>query len=573
MTERFDSRYDENGRPQRPRPEQKRPRETHENHVRPRASSPENRGEQGGRRSTEARSFSRGSAQTPPRSDYPTGGTPNRHQPRVNPGTREQADSYRRDSYRAPDRTMRSGARSSQRGPQVSRGTTSRVNQQVSMDGRNYHEIPLRRKRSVLKPLVIVGLLVVVAFAVFFISPWGQGLFNPPKANNSSDAASVVTPVSAGQGSFTLKGEPELTLMARSFYQEEGTSLSSEEVTIEGNVDTNQVGDYAVQYTHGSETLTRVVHVVDERQIVMNLNGSQETYVKQGQAYVESGSHAIDQAGNNLSASIEITGTVDSSTAGDYPVIYKVSDGMGVQCVKKRTVHVVPENEFVANTTGVPVLMYHYVNTADNPPVDDPFPNNFILDTKLEEHLQYFVENGYYFPSFVELNAYAKGELDLPQNSVVLTFDDGEAGFLNYGIPLMEKYQVPATSFVIACDADASDKVRNYASEYISFQSHSFAMHQAGGSVGHGGIISAMSKDEIVEDLTKAQAIVQNTEALAYPFGDHTETAHEAVLEAGLMCAFTTEYGRVQPGSDVTCLPRVRISGDISFDGFVGSVS
>ena len=39
-------------------------------------------------------------------------------------------------------------------------------------------------------------------------------------------------------------------------------------------------------------------------------------------------------------------------------------------------------------------------------------------------------------------------------------------------------------------------------------------MHIGGGTIGHGGIISALTKDEIKDDLVKAQTIVQNTEAL-----------------------------------------------------------
>ncbi|MCD8028022.1 MAG: polysaccharide deacetylase family protein [Erysipelotrichaceae bacterium] len=100
------------------------------------------------------------------------------------------------------------------------------------------------------------------------------------------------------------------------------------------------------------------------------------------------------------------------------------------------------------NSDGIAVLMYHYVYTKDDIP--DSLNSNYILDTDLEAQLQYLSENNYCFPSYQELAAYVKGELTLPEKSVILTFDDGQKGFLNYGIPLLEKYQIPATSFVIA---------------------------------------------------------------------------------------------------------------------------
>ena len=107
----------------------------------------------------------------------------------------------------------------------------------------------------------------------------------------------------------------------------------------------------------------------------------------------------------------------------------------------------------------------------------------------------------------------------------------------------------------------------------VSFQSHSYNMHRAGGTIGHGGIISAMSREEILQDLQTAQDILFHTEAFAYPYGDVTEDAKTAVAEAGILCTFTTEYGRVNPGADPAELSRVRVLGDASLEGFIGSVS
>ncbi len=172
---------------------------------------------------------------------------------------------------------------------------------------------------------------------------------------------------------------------------------------------------------------------------------------------------------------------------------------------------------------GVPILMYHYVYDPANPPAD--LNGNFIASTAFEQQLSYLKENDFYFPSYPEVKAFIEGKHSLPAKSVVLTFDDGEMGFLNVGVPLLEKYQVPATSFVIASDADAAQKAIDHRSPYVAFESHSFGMHKPGGNVGHGGIISAMGRDEIAADLKHAQEIVGGTQAFAYPFGDVTDDA------------------------------------------------
>lgn len=303
--------------------------------------------------------------------------------------------------------------------------------------------------------------------------------------------------------------------------------------------------------------------------IVIGLNGDEDTYVLVGEEYLEAGAHATEPTDGVLNDAIEVSGEVDTSKPGDYEVTYRVSDSSGHTAEAVRTVHVVDEMETMQG--GVPILMYHYVYSADNPPA--ALDGNYLLDTKLEEQLAYLVENDFYFPSYPEVRAFLEGEHSLPARSIVLTFDDAEAGFLNVGIPILEKYGVPATSFVICSDADAAQKVVDHRSPYVSFQSHSYGMHQAGGTIGHGGLISALTKDQIVEDLTHAQEILGTTEAFAYPFGDVTADGQQAVREAGILCAFTTQNSWAHVGDDVTALPRVRISGEYELTGFVSLVS
>ncbi len=303
--------------------------------------------------------------------------------------------------------------------------------------------------------------------------------------------------------------------------------------------------------------------------IVIGLNGDEDTYVLVGEEYLEAGAHATEPTDGVLNDAIEVSGEVDTTKAGDYEVTYRVSDSSGHTAEAVRTVHVVDEMETMQG--GVPILMYHYVYSADNPSA--AIDGNYLLDTKLEEQLAYLVENDFYFPSYPELKAFIEGGHSLPARSVVLTFDDAEAGFLDVGIPILEKYGVPATSFVICSDADAAQKVIDHRSPYVSFQSHSYGMHQAGGTIGHGGLISALTKDQIVEDLTHAQEILGTTEAFAYPFGDVTADGQQAVREAGILCAFTTQNSWAHVGDDVTALPRVRISGEYELTGFVSLVS
>lgn len=52
-------------------------------------------------------------------------------------------------------------------------------------------------------------------------------------------------------------------------------------------------------------------------------------------------------------------------------------------------------------------------------------------------------------------------KIELPKKSVILTIDDGNETFFALAVPIIEKYQVPVTSFVITSECD-SNKIMQY---------------------------------------------------------------------------------------------------------------
>lgn len=90
----------------------------------------------------------------------------------------------------------------------------------------------------------------------------------------------------------------------------------------------------------------------------------------------------------------------------------------------------------------VPVLMYHAVG-------DDCWGEEhlFVRPAELEQQLQYLSENGYetiFFEDLAHLERYEK--------PVILTFDDGYDDNYTLLLPLLQKYHMKATIFMIAGD-------------------------------------------------------------------------------------------------------------------------
>lgn len=305
--------------------------------------------------------------------------------------------------------------------------------------------------------------------------------------------------------------------------------------------------------------------------VIMTLPGSRDTYMLAGETYIESGCRAVDPDAGDITSTIEASGEVDATTPGTYQVTYTATTADGAKAQATRNVHVV--ESFDAAAKDVPVLMYHYVYDEAAPP--EEINGNYITTTKLAAQCEYLQQNDFYYPSFQELRAWIDGTHSLPAKSVVLTFDDGEYNFLDYGIPVLEQYEVPATSFVIGSN-NGAEKVITYASPYVQFESHSYDMHRAGGgNVGQGGLIHALTQQQIYDDIIASNQVTggNGAVAMAYPFGDNNEAAWAALDDAGVLCAFTVKNARIHPGDNPMALNRVRISGEYSLDSFIGLVN
>lgn len=190
---------------------------------------------------------------------------------------------------------------------------------------------------------------------------------------------------------------------------------------------------------------------------------------------------------------------------------------------------------------GLPVLMYHffYNESAGEKPRD----NNFMEISAFESQLKYLTDNNFYFPTWQEVEDYIDGKKNLPAKSIVITVDDGDESFFRLALPVIEKYDVKVTEFLVTswngwfCN--------DYKSSKMSYQSHSDQMHQ-GGANGKGVLLS-WSYDQIYKDLTESKRVL-NGEAtvFCYPFGQYNETSKKILKDAGYKLAFTTQGRKSQ---------------------------
>lgn len=95
------------------------------------------------------------------------------------------------------------------------------------------------------------------------------------------------------------------------------------------------------------------------------------------------------------------------------------------------------------------------INTKDNLRV---LAYHDVKNTKkFEDQLRYLFKSGYTVIGITDLKEHIFRDKKLPRRSVFLTFDDGDVSVLDYGLPLLKKYNMPSVMFIITSLIDSEN--------------------------------------------------------------------------------------------------------------------
>ncbi|GEB27098.1 LPXTG-domain-containing protein cell wall anchor domain protein [Enterococcus casseliflavus] len=101
-----------------------------------------------------------------------------------------------------------------------------------------------------------------------------------------------------------------------------GNAMTFSEITVNGEVDTTNVGTYEVKYINGSVSQTATITVVANQETVAAKDST--LYVGDAWTAADNFLSATDKDGNAVTiADVTITGEVDTDTPGEYQVIYR----------------------------------------------------------------------------------------------------------------------------------------------------------------------------------------------------------------------------------------------------------
>ena len=203
----------------------------------------------------------------------------------------------------------------------------------------------------------------------------------------------------------------------------------------------------------------------------------------------------------------------------------------------------------------VPVLMYHSIDYSEKTTKLSVSPENF------ERQMEFLRKSKYNVVGLDKLIPYIKKKEKIPPKTVAITFDDGYYNNYRYAFPVLKKYNLPATIFVIVNKIGKEGwvdwgQLKEMADSGIILIGSHTKSHLWLPSLGQKRLEEELAgSKKILEDRLRLKANL-----LSYPIGAFDERVKEAAKAAGYILAVTTNPGRFRPADDVYAVKRIKIS-------------
>ncbi|MGP4077741.1 S-layer homology domain-containing protein [Halobacillus sp. K22] len=220
----------------------------------------------------------------------------------------------------------------------------------------------------------------------------------------------------------------------------------------------------------------------------------------------------------------------------------------------------------VNNEQKIPLLMYHSLskNPAD-------WSSVTISPDKFYEEMLYLKALGMNTINSKQLIDAKNGKAELPDNPVMVTFDDGYRNNYLHAYPVLEKLNMKAVISIIGWSVgrttdlgEEQDIIPHFTwgeakemadSGHVDIQNHSFNLHNLGSSNGYGkgtlpreGETVEEHAERFKKDTMKIHQLIKEKlgyepELFTYPYGAYNQTTENALKELGYQATLTTHSG------------------------------
>lgn len=212
---------------------------------------------------------------------------------------------------------------------------------------------------------------------------------------------------------------------------------------------------------------------------------------------------------------------------------------------------------FQSDADGVPILNYYQVNDVD----ENPYT---LRVEQFDAQIKYLIDNSYSIITPEELITAWETGSELPNNPVVLTFDSGSIDIYKNIFPILQKYNIKATFFIVT---DYVNLYPNYitwqqaremqSSGLVDFESH---------TLNNKLLTQIYSRSKLWDQIYGSKQALEwhlkkPATFIAYPDGKYTVEAEEMSKEVGYRAGFTNDYGLAHRDPREYVLDRIPIFG------------
>ena len=189
--------------------------------------------------------------------------------------------------------------------------------------------------------------------------------------------------------------------------------------------------------------------------------------------------------------------------------------------------------------TKIPILLYH--NFVTVVPETEPDNYNYINTPKsFEENIKVIIENGYTPISLKELYDSNSGKINLPEKPILITFDDGYYSNYEYIYPILKKYKVEASIFIVTNNIGKEiDNIKYLSWDNCLEMQNSGLVEIYSHSTRH-IFYDKVPVREIRDDVLESYRIIEENlgkkdlKIFAYPYGAYTNETVRALKNNGI---------------------------------------
>ncbi|MCU5654817.1 polysaccharide deacetylase family protein [Bacillus mycoides] len=227
----------------------------------------------------------------------------------------------------------------------------------------------------------------------------------------------------------------------------------------------------------------------------------------------------------------------------------------------------------------VPVLLYHHLLKGNEKENSEVFKNKgtTLAVEQFEKQIKYLADNNYRAITAKELEGFIKNKKNLPEKSVLITFDDASKSNYTYAYPILKKYKMHAISFVVTSKiSDQEEKFDPNKIQALSkaemakmgdvfeFGSHTDSLHKL-----EKGEAAVFNKNdvEIKNDILKSKSVLK-TDYFSYPFGKYNDTIVKVLKDSKFQVAFVNSPGYATKESNILKVNRFAIKSDLDIKAF-----